>query len=216
MPDDKSLNDKSLNDKSLNDKSLNDKSLNDKSLNDKELLRVLAGIQARGAIGEVSLIAAIAHADHFVAALPTTIGTLADLGSGGGLPGLVIAVRRPEILMTLVERRRSRADLLQRAVLALRLSDHVQVLGGDVRQLTAARPHSFDAVTARSFGAPAVTARWAGELLLPHGFLVVSEPPEYSPNRWPEAVLAAAGLIDRDLHDIGKVAGVKRFQKAAT
>ena len=182
---------------------------------DTALLGVLAGIQARGAIGGGSLTVAVAHADQFVAALPATVRLLADLGSGGGLPGLVIAVRRPEILVTLVERRRSRADLLQRAVLALHLDEHVRVLGGDVRQLAADHPHSFDAVTARSFAAPAVTARCAGELLNPHGFLVVSEPPQASPDRWSQAILDAAGLHDPDPHDSARLAGVRRFQKTA-
>ena len=178
--------------------------------NDAALLGALAGIQARGAIGEASLTAAVAHADQFVAALPGTVRCLADLGSGGGLPGLVIALRRPDIKITLVERRRSRADLLQRAVLALQLGGHAQVFGDDVRELAAQRPNSFDVVTARSFAAPAVTARWAGELLNPDGFLVVSEPPESSPDRWPEAILQAVGLVD-----LGFLAGVRRFQKAA-
>ncbi len=177
---------------------------------DSSLLAALAAIQARGAIGESSLTAAVAHADQFVAALPANTRLLADLGSGGGLPGLVIAVRRPEILVTLVERRRSRADQLQRAVRALRL-EHVDVFSGDVRELAKAQPRSFDVVTARSFAAPKVTARWAGELLVSGGLLVVSEPPQDSLNRWPGAILAAARLVD-----LGTLAGVRRFQKAAT
>ncbi len=176
--------------------------------NDEALLAALAEIQQRGAIGEVSLVAAIAHADQFVAALPAEVQRVVDLGSGGGLPGLVIAVRRPEIALTLVERRASRADLLRRAVLALRLADHVQVVAGDARELAAAHPHSFDAVTARSFAAPAITARWAGELLKPQGMLVVSEPPAPDPNRWPATDLAAAGLLD-----LGCIGGIRRFRR---
>lgn len=176
---------------------------------DQALLAALADIQRRGAIGELSLVAAVAHADQFVTALLPGTERLVDLGSGGGLPGLVIAARLPELAITLVERRRSRADLLQRAVRALRLS-HVEVFSGDVRDLASARPHSFDAVTARSFAAPEVTARWAGELLAPNGRLVVSEPPQASPDRWPDHVLATAGLAD-----LGPVGGIRRFQKVA-
>ena len=161
-------------------------------------------------IGEVSLTAAVAHADQFVAQLPVTVRTLADLGSGGGLPGLVIATRRPDITITLVERRLSRADLLQRAVLALRL-DNARVFSGDVSQLAQEQPQSFDAVTARSFAASPITARWAGELLVAHGILVVSEPPQPAFGRWPATILGPAGLID-----LGQVGGVRRFQKAAS
>jgi len=177
---------------------------------DAALLAALAAVQARGVIGELSLPAAVAHADQFVAALPPAILRAADLGSGGGLPGLVIAVRRPEISLTLVERRRSRADLLERAVGALRLHN-VRVFAGDVRVLAGEEAHSFDAVTARSFASPAVTARWAGELLVVDGVLVVSEPPPPAANRWPADVLANSGLVD-----LGRLGGVRRFRKAET
>lgn len=179
----------------------------EKEPKDAALLAALGDIQQRGAIGDVSLIEAVEHADQFVAALPPTTRRLADLGSGGGLPGLVIAFRRPELPITLVERRRSRADLLQRAVRALQLQN-VAVFGGDVRELASAQPHSFDTVTARSFAAPDVTARWAGILLDSEGLLVVSEPPQPSADRWPGPMLAAAGLVD-----LGTMGGIRRFRK---
>lgn len=173
---------------------------------DAALLAALSAIQARGAIGEASLEVAIAHADRFVVALPSSARSLADLGSGGGLPGLVIAVRRPDLVITLIERRHSRADLLSRAIRGLQLDDRVTVLADDVRTLAERSPHSFDVVTARSFAAPAITARWAGRLLRPGGVLVVSEPPEESADRWADSVLGAAGLVDR-----GRDEGVRTF-----
>ena len=83
------------------------------------LRHVLTEIQRRGAIGRVSIDEAIAHADEYVAALPDDLhgGELVDLGSGGGLPGLVIVARRPDLRVTLVERRDKRADLLRFGVL---------------------------------------------------------------------------------------------------
>jgi 16S rRNA (guanine527-N7)-methyltransferase len=173
---------------------------------DTALLSALRAIQARGAIGEASLEQAIAHAEQFVAALPSSVSTLVDLGSGGGLPGLVIAVRCPSLAITLVERRHSRADLLSRAVRALDLTDRVTVVADDVRRLAAHTAGTFDAVTARSFAAPAITAQWAGVLLRPGGVLVVSEPPEEDAQRWAPAVLTAAGLVDQ-----GREQGVRRF-----
>lgn len=173
---------------------------------DTALVTALSAMQVRGAIGEASLERAIAHAEQFVAALPESVRSVADLGSGGGLPGLVIAVRRPELLVTLVERRHSRADLLSRAVRALALSERVYVVADDVRALAERAPRSFDAVTARSFAAPPITARWAGELLRAGGVLVVSEPPDDPTDRWPAAALLAAGLLDQ-----GREQGVRRF-----
>ena len=173
---------------------------------DSLLLSALRAIQARGAIGEASLEQAIVHAEQFVAALPEQVSTLVDLGSGGGLPGLVIAVRRPEIYVTLVERRQSRADLLSRAVRSLGLAGHVTVVAGDVRAVGEASPSCFDAVTARSFAAPPITAQWAGVLLRTGGRLVVSEPPSDDAERWPAALLSASGLLDQ-----GREQGVRVF-----
>jgi 16S rRNA G527 N7-methylase RsmG len=175
---------------------------------DTALLAALTSIQARGAIGEASLELAIAHADQFVVALPSSAQTLADLGSGGGLPGLVIAWRRPDLIVTLVERRHSRADLLSRAVRSLQMASRVTVIADDVRTLAATAAGTFDAVTARSFAAPPITAQWAGILLHSGGLLVVSEPPDDDPLRWPETLLTAHGLTD-----LGREQGVRRFQR---
>ncbi|MCB0979289.1 MAG: class I SAM-dependent methyltransferase, partial [Ilumatobacter sp.] len=138
----------------------------------------------------------IAHAGRFVSRLPHGPGTLADLGSGGGLPGLVIAVARPDLWVTLVERRQQRADLLRRAVAALDLTATVVVHGEDVASLARRAAGTFAIVTARSFAAPTVTARWASVLLATGGLLLVSEPPEPDHSRWPADVLERHHLLD--------------------
>jgi 16S rRNA (guanine527-N7)-methyltransferase len=162
-----------------------------------ELVAVLAAMQARGAIGEASIARAIEHAEHYVRRIPADAARLADLGSGGGLPGLVIAARRSDVQITLVERRHTRADLLRRAVLSLQMSERVTVLAEDVRVLIRTAPATFDVVTARSFAAPEITARCAAALLRPGGLLIVSEPPVDNPTRWPGTLLGALGLVDQ-------------------
>lgn len=175
---------------------------------DEQLMSALEGIAQRGAIGERSLPAAVLHADEYAAAVPATARQVADLGSGGGLPGLVVAVRCPWVALVLVERRTTRADMLRRAVRALDLDDQVEVLAEDVRLLAETRPNSFDVVTARSFAGPAVTARWAAALLRPGGLLLVSEPPQDDPQRWPEALLQRLGL-----EDLGRMHHLRRFRR---
>ena len=175
-------------------------------MTDEPLVQALAAIAARGAIGESSLQRAIEHAQQYVDKVPASAGTLCDLGSGGGLPGLVIAVRCPHLHITLVERRATRADLLRRAVRSLALDDRVEVVADDVQQVAQRSPGSFDVVTARSFAAPPITAKWAGRLLRPGGLLIVSEPPEDDPARWTPTVLDAAGLEDQ-----GRDQGVRTF-----
>jgi 16S rRNA (guanine527-N7)-methyltransferase len=176
-----------------------------------DLLAVLATNRAHGSVGEQSLLDAVAHADQFVAALPDSAATIADLGSGGGLPALVIAFRRPDLRITMIERRSNRADQLLRSIRALGFTSHVEVIAEDARFVAARLPHRFDAVTARSFATPAITARWASELLRPSGVLVVSEPPTKSADRWPAEVLAPLALVDLGVSD-----GVRRLQRQTT
>jgi 16S rRNA (guanine527-N7)-methyltransferase len=180
------------------------------------LLHVLAVNRDHGSVGEQSLADAIAHAEHFVAALPPPAGEapdrvplrLADLGSGGGLPGLVIAVRRPDLMVTLIERRTNRADQLRRSVRTLDLDRRVVVCADDVRAVMRREAATFDVVTARSFAAPAITANTASVLLRDGGLLIVSEPPTDGGERWPTDLLQAAQLADQ-----GKRAGVRVLQR---
>ncbi len=83
-----------------------------------------------------------------------------DLGSGGGLPGVVLAIVRPELELTLVEVRRNRAVFLRSAVEELGLS-RVQVYARRAETLRQRRDVCF----ARAF-APLPEAWVASERLL--------------------------------------------------
>ena len=173
------------------------------------LVRVLAEIQRRGAIGRGPVEAAIEHADQFVAALPHDLApgaALVDLGSGGGLPGLVIVARRPDLQVTLVERRAKRADLLRFGVRALDATDRVTVIADDVEHVIRRLPGSFSVVTARSFAAPPIVLDVAGRLLGRPGWLLVAEPPDA--RAWPSGAVAAAGLSDD-----GRRGSIHRFAR---
>lgn len=135
------------------------------------------------------------HAEAFVAALADVPAGLAiDLGSGGGVPGLVVAVARPDLELLLVDSVRKRCAHLQAAVAALDVPERVgvrceraEVLGRSELRGRAAT------VLARGFGPPAVTAECAAPLLQVGGRLLVSEPPGTT-DRWPPAPLAQLGL----------------------
>jgi 16S rRNA (guanine527-N7)-methyltransferase len=126
-------------------------------------------------------------------------GRVLDLGSGGGLPGLVLATYRPELQLTLLEARRRACRFLREAVTSL---DLAQVTVVEARAEDAARQSdlrdSFDVVVARSFGPPAVTGECAIGFLRPGGRLVVSEPPgdeeRAVADRWPQSGLEELGL----------------------
>ncbi len=53
---------------------------------------------------------------------------VADLGSGAGLPGVVIAILRPDLVLTLVEPMQRRCEFLLECVAELGLTDRVRVL----------------------------------------------------------------------------------------
>jgi 16S rRNA (guanine527-N7)-methyltransferase len=160
------------------------------------LLRIFGEAQKIGALGSAPLSEIIDHATSFADAIPTGVTSCIDLGSGAGVPGLVIAVLRPEIQMTLIDRRAKRTDTLARSVYSLGVQDHVQVVCGDVEVLRYQDQysHNFDAVCSRGFGPPAQTLRWAVDLVKSGGVVVVSEPPLGSPDRWAGINLQELGV----------------------
>jgi 16S rRNA G527 N7-methylase RsmG len=173
---------------------------------DPELFAALAVIQARGAIGERSLADAVSHADRFVELVPAGPRTVVDLGSGGGLPALVIAWRRPDVAVTMVERRATRADLLRRAVASLGLGERTKVVNTDVAAVAAELPRSFDVVTARSFGDVIITTRFIDMLLAEDGEGLVSEPPNDRTALWSAALASYPELVDDGLYQ-----GIRRL-----
>ncbi len=158
---------------------------------DESVHRVLEEAQRLGFLGERDIDEVIDHARSFVDALDGVEGTVADIGSGGGVPGFVIAHDRPDLRMVLVDRRAKRTDFLDRMVRRLRWSDRVSVICSDVEEVIGA-DHAINAVVARGFGPPSVTLSMASRLVRPRGRIVISEPPEGE--RWPEEMLAELGV----------------------
>lgn len=151
---------------------------------DRVLVEVFRSAQRRGDLGSRSIDWVIEHSREFVRALDGVTGRVVDLGSGAGVPGLVVAVDRPDLDVVLVERRRHRADRLELARGRLRL-DNVSVQCVDASGLLRDEPSSFDGVTARSFASPDRTLQIAAGLVRPGGRIVISEPPPEI-ERWDE------------------------------
>ncbi|MGH3275708.1 MAG: 16S rRNA (guanine(527)-N(7))-methyltransferase RsmG [Streptosporangiaceae bacterium] len=91
---------------------------------------------------------------------------LADLGSGAGLPGIVLALLRPDCDVLLVESMARRADFLSECVTALGLG-RVRVVCGRAEDLAA--EIAADVVTARAVAPLGKLARWAVGLCRPGG-----------------------------------------------
>ena len=127
-------------------------------------------------------------------------GALAvDLGTGGGIPGLVLATLTM-CRWVLVDRGERRGSFLRWAVRRLGLGDRVEVVVADAVDVGRGPLRGkANLVTARGFARPGPTAECGAPLLLPGGFLVVSEPPDEThgrAGRWEDGGLRAMGLED--------------------
>jgi 16S rRNA (guanine527-N7)-methyltransferase len=151
------------------------------------LIGVLEEARARGFLGPGPVDRHYTHAADLARAIGTIDGRVLDLGSGGGLPGLVLFELWPGASGALLDAEQRRCDFLALAIETLALSDRVQVRCGRAEAL-AREPTlraSFDMVVARSFGRPAVTAECAAGFLRRGGELVVTEPPgDRRASRW--------------------------------
>ena len=87
----------------------------------------------------------IANSVALIDAIPAGV-EVADVGSGAGLPGLPIAIARPDLRVTLVEPMLRRANFLTLAVEELGLEDRVEVHRGRAEDLK----RHFDVVVCRA------------------------------------------------------------------
>lgn len=150
-----------------------------------------------GFLGPGSLEPHVAHARGFAAVAGDPPPELVlDLGSGGGLPGLVLLALWPRTRGVLLDSNERRTAFLAEAVAALGWGDRVVVVRARAEQ--AGRDPTLRGrvplVVSRGFGPPPVVAECAAPLLHVGGRLVVSEPPE-GDSRWPKAPLAELGLV---------------------
>lgn len=105
------------------------------------------------------------HLLDSLAVLPFVHGeNLADLGSGAGLPGIPLAIARPDLAVTLVESNGKKARFLREAIRSLPLAN---VTANQTRAQDATG--AFDTITARAFASLPDMLTWAGHLLAPDG-----------------------------------------------
>lgn len=99
--------------------------------------------------------------------------SVADIGSGAGLPGMVLAIARPDLRLTLIEPLLRRATFLQEVVDDLGL-DNVAVVRGRAEEV-ARQPefsHAFDVVTSRAVAALDKLADWSLPLVRDGGLFL--------------------------------------------
>lgn len=141
------------------------------------LLRYRDTLDLMSAQGIADLDAKLDEADRYAAAvgeLSPPAGVVLDLGTGAGLPGVVVAARLDDREHRWVERRRKRAAFLTQVVAQAGLAQRVRVIAADVQTL---RPEEVGPVVAVTAQAVATLLRVA-ELTEPQwaddGVLLVS------------------------------------------
>lgn len=96
-------------------------------------------------------------------------GTLADLGTGPGLPGIPLAIARPGLRVTLVESNGKKARFLREAVRTLKLAN-AEVAESRIEALD--RPGAYDQLTARALATLPQIIALGGHLLKRGGRLL--------------------------------------------
>ena len=96
-------------------------------------------------------------------------GTLADLGTGPGLPGIPLAIAKPGLRVTLVESNGKKARFLREALRTLRLAN-AEVAESRIEALD--RPGAFDQLTARALATLPQIVTLGGHLLQRGGRLL--------------------------------------------
>ena len=96
-------------------------------------------------------------------------GKLLDVGSGGGLPGVVLAIVMPQWQITCVDTVAKKAAFVQQVSASLTLPN-LRGLHARVESLKAEAGEGFDVVASRAFASLPDFVNWSAEALLPHGF----------------------------------------------
>lgn len=95
-------------------------------------------------------------------------GSLLDVGSGGGLPGVVLAIVMPQWRITCVDTVAKKAAFVQQVSVSLGLTN-LRGLHARVESLRVDAGDGFDVVASRAFASLPDFVNWSTEALLPHG-----------------------------------------------
>ena len=163
------------------------------------LRAVLEDARAQGFLGPGPVDEQVQSGLGFLEVIGEGAERVLDLGSGGGVPGLVLAGFLPTPRLTLLEVGRRRAAFLRAAVGRLGWHGRVEVVEERAEEAARdpARRGRFPIVVARSFGPPPVAAECGAPFLTIGGRLIVAEPPEEM-GRWPVEALGLLGLAVED------------------
>lgn len=140
------------------------------------------------------------HILNSVAAAPLfpSGASVVDVGSGAGLPGIPLAILRPDLRVTLLESLLRRVNFLELAVAELALGDRVQVVRGRAEE----HRLSYDAVTCRAVAPLPRLVEWCLPLVAPHGRLLALKGASASGELADAADLLRARKLRGEVHEL--------------
>ncbi|MCB5190972.1 16S rRNA (guanine(527)-N(7))-methyltransferase RsmG [Methylobacillus arboreus] len=118
-------------------------------------------------------------------------GRLLDVGSGAGLPGIVLAICRPDLQVTTIDAVQKKASFMRQAKAELQI-DNLQVVAGRVEQLKPEQP--FDSVISRAFSEIALFIKLTRHLIAEDGIWLAMK--GQMPNEELEAVALKPSRIE--------------------
>ncbi|UGY92555.1 16S rRNA (guanine(527)-N(7))-methyltransferase RsmG [Streptomyces gobiensis] len=129
--------------------------------------------------------------------------TVCDVGSGAGLPGIPLALVRPDLKITLLEPLLRRTTFLQEAVELLGL-DHVTVVRGRAEEVLGTLP-PVHVVTARAVAPLDRLAGWGVPLLRPYGeMLALKGDTAEEELKGARAALQKLGVVETSVVQVGE------------
>ena len=140
-----------------------------------------------------------------IAELVPAAARTVDVGSGAGLPGIALALARPDLEVALVEPLQRRTQFLCEAIAALELTERVRVLRGRAEDATLRRElGAAEIAVARAVAPLDRLVKWCLPLLAPGGWLLAvkgaSAPDELAEHA---AAVRRAGAVQLDVTTCG-------------
>ena len=138
-----------------------------------------------------------------------------DIGSGGGYPGIPIALAS-QSETTLIDSVQKKVHFLNKTIRALELESHVNAIHAQVEDFSRSNKASFDCVTARAVAPLEIVIEYAAPLLSQGGVLLVSQGPQQIHNAIDiEKVLDICGMeeVSRETIDLPQGRGSRTIIK---
>lgn len=119
--------------------------------------------------------AQVLHVEDSLVGLPEMLaapqGRYADIGTGGGFPGIPLAIMTGRTTL-LVDSVKKKVQVLDTIIDQLQLSQQITTFGGRTEELALSEPGSFAVITARALSSLPSLLELASPLLQQHGWLI--------------------------------------------